>query len=325
MSTQDHTYLVTGASGLLGSMVCRKAIAAGHRVRGLVRRQTDAQALAALGVEPVIGDVTSPDTLAAAFEDVGTVVHSAAVLGGTWSTASDADFDRINYHGSLHVLDAAKAVSAKAVVIGSLIVFRQDETITERTRFLSVRPGLSAYARSKLAVYYEGMHRVCRGEDICFVMPGAMYGPSAFTERALDPTSFTGAMHRALHGQLTEYANFPLNWSYVEDAGAVVLAAAERGRAGALYLAAGGPNDALSLAAWCNMGCAAAGVTHRVRDLDPAEMTTDLGSMRAFTGRSFPDPLVDPAATNAELGVTLTPVREGIERTVGWMRIEGLL
>ena len=76
------------------------------------------------------------------------------------------------------------------------------------------------------------MHRVCRGEHISFVVPGAMYGPSPFTDRALQPTLFTGTLRAAIRGELTEYANFPLSWPYVEDAARIALAVLDRGRAG---------------------------------------------------------------------------------------------
>jgi hypothetical protein len=37
---------------------------------------------------------------------------------------------------------------------------------------------------------------------------------------------------------------------------------------------------------------------------------------------SYPTPLVDPSRTNDELGITLTPVRAGVEKTVGWLRAQ---
>jgi uncharacterized protein YbjT (DUF2867 family) len=54
------TVLVTGASGLLGSNICRLAANEGRRVRGLVRTDADAEVLRAIGVEPAIGDITDP-------------------------------------------------------------------------------------------------------------------------------------------------------------------------------------------------------------------------------------------------------------------------
>jgi dihydroflavonol-4-reductase len=316
--------LVTGASGLLGSNICRLAANAGRRVRGLVRTAADAEVLCALGAEPAIGDITDPRSLRDAMKGIDGLIHSAAVLGGTWSSATPDDFDRVNYHGSLTVLDEARRHSiGRIVVISSKVIFSHKVTVTESSPLVFPGPGLAPYARAKLAVYYEGMHRVCRGEHITFVVPGAMYGPSPFTDRALQPTLFTGTLRNAIRGELTEYADFPLSWPYVEDAARVALAALDNGRAGGKYLAAGGPEDVLSLAGFCNLGCAVAGVSHRVRDVPLAELTSDIGPMRAMAERRYPTPLVDPSRTNDELGITLTPVRAGVERTVAWLRTQG--
>ncbi len=316
--------LVTGASGLLGSNICRLAANAGRRVRGLVRTAADAEVLCRLGVEPAIGDITDPRSLRDVMAGVDGLIHAAAVLGGTWSSATPDDFDRVNYHGSLAVLDEARRHAVgRIVVVSSMVIFSHRVTVTEISPLVSAGPALSPYARAKLAVYYEGMHRVCRGEHITFVVPAAMYGPSPFADRALQPTLFTGTLRDAIRGELTEYANFPLSWPYVEDAARIALAALDNGRAGAKYLASGGPHDVLSLAGFCNLGCAAADVGHRVRDVSLAELTSDIGPMRAMAERRYPAPLVDPSRTNDELGITLTPVRAGVEKTVAWLRALG--
>jgi dihydroflavonol-4-reductase len=316
--------LVTGASGLLGSNVCRLAARDGRHVRGLVRTTADAEVLRALGVEPVIGDVTDPSSLADAMKGIDGLVHSAAIISGTWSTAAPEEFDRVNYQGSLNVLDEARRQGVgRVVVVLSKVIFDHRATVTENARVVPPSPEHIPYLQTKLAVYYESMHRVCRGEQIIFAVPGAMYGPSPFTERALHPTLFTGSLYSAIRGDLTEYASFPMSWPYVDNAAQVTLAALDQGQPARMYLISGIPDEDMSLAAFCNLGCAAAGVAHRVRDVPLAEMTSDIGSMRALAERTYPSPLVDAARTNAELGITLTPVREGVEKTVAWLRAQG--
>jgi hypothetical protein len=44
--------------------------------------------------------------------------------------------------------------------------------------------------------------------------------------------------------------------------------------------------------------------------------------MRAMAGVRYPTPLVDPSRTNDELGITLTPVRAGVEKTVVWLHAQ---
>ena len=52
--------LVTGATGFVGSAVARALLAEGHRVRALVRPNSDRRNLAGLDAEPVTGDLDDP-------------------------------------------------------------------------------------------------------------------------------------------------------------------------------------------------------------------------------------------------------------------------
>ncbi len=67
--------LVTGVTGQQGGAVARALIAKGHRVRGMTRNVDSdaAQAVAALGVDLVVGDFGDSDSLAAAVTGVDTV------------------------------------------------------------------------------------------------------------------------------------------------------------------------------------------------------------------------------------------------------------
>ena len=61
--------LVVGATGMLGSEVCRQLVAAKTPVRALVRRTSDPariRELRALGIETFVGDLRDPVSLAAA-------------------------------------------------------------------------------------------------------------------------------------------------------------------------------------------------------------------------------------------------------------------
>jgi uncharacterized protein YbjT (DUF2867 family) len=58
--------LVVGATGLLGSEICEKLVAKGHKVRALVRPTSDPariERLRSMGVELVAGDLKDPRSL----------------------------------------------------------------------------------------------------------------------------------------------------------------------------------------------------------------------------------------------------------------------
>lgn len=98
--------LVTGGSGYLGSHIVRKLVGTGKQVRVMVynsqRAQTEGR-LRDLNVDWIEGDVTRPETLPPALEDVEVVVHTVAIAiekGGR-------TYEAINYEGTVHMVDAA--------------------------------------------------------------------------------------------------------------------------------------------------------------------------------------------------------------------------
>jgi len=100
--------LVTGATGLLGSHIAERLVAAGQKVRALVRPTSDTRFLDDLGVEKVIGDLTDPASLAAACRGIDVIYHAAARVGdwGPWN-----DF-------KVHTMDATDNLARAAQKAG---------------------------------------------------------------------------------------------------------------------------------------------------------------------------------------------------------------
>jgi dihydroflavonol-4-reductase len=317
--------LVTGATGSVGSNVCRLAAERGIAVRALVRPGSDVGPLAQYGVEPVLGDVTDPGSLAVAARCVDGVIHCAAQIGGTWSTAEPEDYEAVNQWGTINVLDAAHAAgAARIVVLLSAVVNDRRVTATEESPIAPIAPGNSPYLRTKLAAYYEGMARAARGVDVNFVVPGGVYGPTPMVERALVPTIFTGTLLMAARGELRRYLPMPIPWVLVEDVAEIALRVLERGRPGRRYLAMGRPDDACSLPQFCNAFLGLAGIDHRVEEFDPtgpgASNDPEFGSMVSMLQASYPSPSHDPSRTTNELGRAPTPLRDGLRATLTWLR-----
>ncbi len=319
--------LVTGATGSVGGNVCRLAAARGIDVRALVRPGSAVDTLVALGVEPVVGDVTDRASLDVASRGVDGVVHCAAQIGGTWSTAEPKDFEAVNQRGTINVLDAAQAArAARTVVLLSAVVNDRRVTATETSPIAPLETSNSPYLRTKLAAYYEGMARAARGVDVNFVVPGGVYGPTPFVERALVPTIFTGTLLTAARGELRRYLPMPIPWVLAEDVADIALRALERGRTGHRYLAMGRPSDTCSLPQFCNAFLELAGIDHRVEEFDPtgpgAHDDPEFGSMVRMLQSSYPTPSHDPSATTAELGRAPTPLNDGLLATLRWLRRE---
>ena len=68
---------VTGANGWVGSALVPELVAAGHQVVGLVRSEQKAQALRAVGAEPLLGSLGDLETLKRGASDADGVIHLA--------------------------------------------------------------------------------------------------------------------------------------------------------------------------------------------------------------------------------------------------------
>jgi nucleoside-diphosphate-sugar epimerase len=69
---------ITGANGFIGGAIAAKLISDGHKVRGLVRDQTKAEAVAAHGVEAVIGSLDDAALLQAEARAADGVINAAS-------------------------------------------------------------------------------------------------------------------------------------------------------------------------------------------------------------------------------------------------------
>jgi dihydroflavonol-4-reductase len=138
--------LVTGATGFLGGALAMRLARDGRAVRALVRRESDANALAAAGVELASGDVRDSAAVREAMRGCTHVVHLAAKRAGAGVPAR-AMLD-VNVRGTANVAAAASAEGVARLVYGSSLGvhgFVAGAVIDERS---PIRPN-THYRRSK--------------------------------------------------------------------------------------------------------------------------------------------------------------------------------
>ncbi len=141
--------LVVGATGDLGGRVVRELLARGKHVRALVREGSDADSLAADGVEIARGDLLDPDSLERALRGARAVVTTAT---GYRRNGSDPAVDD---QGNRNLVDAAARAGVERFVFTSVATADQAESVApfwqkkltedylERSGvpFVAIRPG----------------------------------------------------------------------------------------------------------------------------------------------------------------------------------------
>ena len=165
---------VTGGSGFVGRALLRRLAAEGVEVRALARSPRSAEVVAALGAEPVRGDLADPAALARGCAGADAVFHAAAKVD-EWGPREA--FDRINVEGTRHVIDAARAagvdalvhVSTEAVLVDGSPLVQVDES-----RPLPARP-IGEYPRTKGLA--EQLVREATGLRAVVVRPRFVWGP----------------------------------------------------------------------------------------------------------------------------------------------------
>ncbi len=103
--------LVVGATGWLGSEICKRLKANGETVRGFVRPGAKReQELVDLGVEIAHGDLKDPASVEAACQGVESIISTATCI---MSRRSGDSFKKVDHDGLLNLVETAKRSGVK--------------------------------------------------------------------------------------------------------------------------------------------------------------------------------------------------------------------
>ena len=113
----DKPVLVTGASGFLGSHVTRLLVQQGRKVRVLLRKTSNKDALRDLPVEIVYGDALDPESLRTAMQGCNSVFY--CVVDPRYYLTDPTPLFRNNVEGLVNGMDAALASGVERFIFTS--------------------------------------------------------------------------------------------------------------------------------------------------------------------------------------------------------------
>jgi len=322
---------VTGGTGFVGSAVVRKLIAAGHKVRALVRPGADARMLEDLPVDRVMGDLSHVDILATGMAGCQWIFHVAA-LYSYWGHNWD-DFRRANVDGTRNLLEAASRVGIDRLVYTSSIAalgLNRDHSPANEQTPSSLQDMITPYKRSKFLAEEIAREYASGGLPVVIVNPSTPIGIGDHK-----PTPTGQIIVDYLNGRMFGYVDTGLNLVDVDDVAAGHLLAAGKGRLGERYIL-GGEN--ISLKAMLDLLADVSGLPEvRLRiphGVALAWSYLDVALSRIIPGRlpaATPDKVrlaynyefFDSTKARTELGLPTTPVRSALRKAVAWYRDNG--
>ncbi|MBL8660583.1 MAG: NAD-dependent epimerase/dehydratase family protein [Rhodospirillales bacterium] len=233
--TSSSPLLVTGATGFVGAAVVRQLLAAGHRVRVLIRKDSDRRNLEDVEVDVVIGDLTDAASLRRAVSGCRGLFHLAADYR-LWVRNADAMF-AANVEGTRTLMRAALDAGVERIVYTSSVAtlgIRPGGPADEETP-VTFADMIGVYKQSKFLAEME-VQRMAAAEElpVVIVNPSTPIGP-----RDVKPTPTGRLIVEAAAGRMPAYVETGLNVVHVEDVAAGHVLAFDRGVVGERYILGG--------------------------------------------------------------------------------------
>jgi nucleoside-diphosphate-sugar epimerase len=168
--------LVTGAGGYTGYALVRHLRSCGREVRALVRQHRQAEDLARLGANVMVGDVRDAETVRQAVAGAHTVYHLAAVFRR--AGVPDSEYRTVHVDATRTLIEYSAAAGVQRFLHCSTVGVHGDvDRSAPATEDAPLVPG-DIYQQTKLEGEQVARETAARtGLPLTVVRPGPIYGP----------------------------------------------------------------------------------------------------------------------------------------------------
>jgi len=232
------TYLVTGATGFLGSAVTAELLAHDTKVYALVLPDDPLAASLPESVTAVVGDVcdaSSLDRLFSCADSETVVIHCAGIV--SISSQPGVNLYRVNVEGTHNIINQCFLHKvAKLIYVSSVHAITEAPLGLVTTEPVSVSDSLVSghYAKSKAKATGLVMDAIRNRLTANLVFPSGIIGPGDTGEG-----SITGMLSSFLAGKLPFAVRGGYDFVDVRDVAKGIVSCAEHGKSGSSYILSG--------------------------------------------------------------------------------------
>lgn len=320
---------ITGATGYIGANIALKLATEGHTIHALVRSPEKATMLDHPNIKLFKGDILDTKSIATAIASCEVVFHLAA-YARVWAE-TPATYFEINVDGTKNIMQAALEAGVRKMVYTSTAgvlgpSYGQPST-EDTTRIVDF---FNEYESSKTISENWALYYLKQGLDIVIVYPPRVYGPGVMSES----NAVSKLIEQYINGKWKLMPGDGKRtgcYAYIEDITDGHIKALEKGRPGERYILGGENADYHRLFELIRKH---SGVRQKLYNV-PMPLMLAFGQSQILKYRlTGKPPLLTPSWVKKylydwslssdkaikELAYTITPLDEGIRKTVEWLK-----